>query len=57
MQTQKFLYNFRKQFSCNFEPQATKRTKMGRSSTSKLEKNSCLGKRHPDGMPSGIKKL
>ena len=30
MQTQKFLYNFRKQFSCNFEPQATKRTKRGR---------------------------
>ena len=27
MQTQKFLSNFRNKFSCNFEPQATKRTK------------------------------
>ena len=39
MQPQKFLYNFRNIFSYNFEPKATKRTKIGRSSTSKLEKN------------------
>ena len=34
--TEIFFYNFRNQFSYNFEPEATKSMTTGRSATSKL---------------------
>ena len=44
MQPQKILYNFRNQFSYNFEPKATKSMTTGRSATSKIYKDVTMGR-------------